>query len=278
MTQDLPNPAYPVPLDGTAEDAFSESRGLISLSKVRVKKTAELVATQVRNAIVRGELPAGQVLPTESELVARFETSRPTVREALRILESENLIEVSRGKRAGARVSVPSTGMVARALGLTLQTRRTKLSDIYQARALIEPPAVRLAAETRPLEAGRILLDHVEHERSLTRESGPIAHGVITFHRLLVEQSGNGTVTLIVDALYQLSEKHAMLVYGRRQIEDPISQAKRSELGFKAHQRVAELILAGDGEGAESFWRKHIDRAADVWLRDFRDSTIDILD
>src|SRR3546814_10423999 len=84
---------------------------------VRVPKTAELVARQIRNAIIRGELVDGDTLPAESHLIAEFEVSRPTIREAVRILESEGLVTVARGARGGARVSSPNYEMVARAAG-----------------------------------------------------------------------------------------------------------------------------------------------------------------
>src|SRR3546814_21144854 len=70
-----------------------------SAEAVRVPKTAELVARQIRNAIIRGELVDGDTLPAESHLIAEFEVSRPTIREAVRILESEGLVTVARGAR-----------------------------------------------------------------------------------------------------------------------------------------------------------------------------------
>jgi len=63
---------------------------------LRVPKTAELVADSIRGQIVRGELNEGDTLPAEADLTLQFGISRPTLREALRILESEALITVSR--------------------------------------------------------------------------------------------------------------------------------------------------------------------------------------
>ena len=73
---------------------------------MRVPKTAELVAGHLRAQIVRGELRDGDALPPEMELVERYGISRPTLREAFRVLESEALISVrrgARGRRASAR-------------------------------------------------------------------------------------------------------------------------------------------------------------------------------
>ncbi len=87
----------------------------------RVPKTAELVARHIRSQIVRSELQLDDALPSESSLMEQFSISRPTVREAFRILESEGLITVRRGARGGARVQVPSTEVAANYAGLVLQ-------------------------------------------------------------------------------------------------------------------------------------------------------------
>ena len=68
---------------------------------VRAPKTGELIATHLRRQIVRGELRPGETLPAESQLMEQFGVSRPTLREAFRILESEPLISVRRGSRGG---------------------------------------------------------------------------------------------------------------------------------------------------------------------------------
>src|SRR5258706_4139651 len=86
----------------------------------RVPKTAELVARDLRSKIVRGELKDGDTLPSEGELVTRYSVSRPTLREALRILESEALLTVTRGSRGGPRVHLTEPLLPARHFGLCL--------------------------------------------------------------------------------------------------------------------------------------------------------------
>ena len=72
---------------------------------VKVPKTAELVTAQLRSQIVRGDLREGDALPPEATLMTQFGVSRPTLREAFRVLESEALISVRRGARGGARAT-----------------------------------------------------------------------------------------------------------------------------------------------------------------------------
>ena len=106
---------------------------------VRAPKTAELIATLYRRQIVRGELRPGDTLPSEQQLMGQFGVSRPTLREAFRILEAEDLISVKRGSRGGARVTQPSLSVAARYVGLLLQVQGTTIADVYEARMVLEP-------------------------------------------------------------------------------------------------------------------------------------------
>lgn len=131
----------------------------VDVDRVRVPKTAEVIARTIRSQIVHREIPEGAALPSEAELMARFGVSRPSLREAFRILESEQLIAVRRGPRGGARVTRPNVTVASRYLGLLMQVDGVLLSDVFQARALIEPVALRLIAqrEDRTAAADRLL-------------------------------------------------------------------------------------------------------------------------
>ena len=86
----------------------------ITGGKIRVPKVAELVAETIRNRILNGELKEGDSLPAEAQLLEAFGISRPTLREAFRVLETEKLISVSRGSRSGATVHEPKIESVSR--------------------------------------------------------------------------------------------------------------------------------------------------------------------
>jgi DNA-binding FadR family transcriptional regulator len=76
--------------------------------EIRVPKTAELVAAEIRNGILDGSLRPGNRLPSESTLMSSFGVSRPSLREALRLLEAEELVDIRRGVHGGAVVRRPS--------------------------------------------------------------------------------------------------------------------------------------------------------------------------
>src|SRR5215207_5826071 len=88
---------------------------------VRVPKAGEMVANQLRRTILSGGLKEGDSLPLEKELLAHFGVSRPTLREAFRMLEAEGLISISRGSRTGATVHQPNIHVAARYMGFVLE-------------------------------------------------------------------------------------------------------------------------------------------------------------
>ena len=253
--------------------------GRSNAAAVRVPKTAELVARQIRNAIIRGNLADGDTLPAESHLIAEFEVSRPTIREAVRILESEGLMTVARGARGGARISAPNFQMIQRAAGITLQSQNVTIGDVYEMYALLEPPAARLVAERRSAEAGPILREIVAREFSIADDSDAAMDAIADFHENLIELAGNKTLIVFVNALRALARAHVTLARRRNPKLDAEMTARQLKQGFKSHARLVNLIEAGDGPGAEAHWRRHMLAAGEVWMANVgTDSIVDLID
>ncbi len=117
----------------------------------------QLVADNIRRKIILGEFRDGDFLPNESQLLAQYGVSRPVLREAIRILQSESLLTIRRGSKGGARINAPRPEPVARQAGGLLQYGHTTVFDVFRARAIIEPPAVRLLAyNATPLTIKRL--------------------------------------------------------------------------------------------------------------------------
>lgn len=233
-------------------------------NQIRVPKTAELLAARVRKAIVRGDLKPGDKLPPEADLITEFEVSRPTIREAIRILEFEGLITVSRGARGGARVNAPSGDVVTRAAGLALQARGATLGDIYTARTLIEPHAARLAAELNKVAAAAALRTVLYHARAVAQERTLLARAVAEFHRVLLAESGNVALSVVGQALQDIVERHIQLAYVRGKDAGQGQSRKTTELGLRSQEKLIELIEAGNGAEAEAHWVRHMENAGKV--------------
>jgi DNA-binding FadR family transcriptional regulator len=223
----------------------------------RVPKTAELVSRDLRNKIVRGELRDGDTLPSEAELVAQFSVSRPTLREALRILESESLLTVTRGSRGGPRIHLPDPRFAARHFGMVLESRGTTLADIYRARLLIEPSCVRLVAVEARRTAPATLREIIEEERRTLDDD--VAHSRVSarFHRSLIELTVNPPLILLMGMLTHIYERHISTAAIAANVQRFDSKSKQH--GIRAHEKLVGLIEAGECDKAESFWRKHLE-------------------
>jgi DNA-binding FadR family transcriptional regulator len=235
---------------------------------VRVPKTAELVASHIRRRIVQGDLKQGDALPSESALMEEFEISRPTLREAFRILESEGLITVRRGARGGARVQEPSTDVAARYAGLVLQHRGTTLADVLDARVIVEAPAARMLAERRNRAS-------IANQLQELLDKGTVERGgrFHEFNALVVELTENQTLVLLTAMLEHIS-RAATLSYTSRHHE-----AEDDRLARKAHrtrQRLIDLIRAGDADEAEDLWRRHLAEAGRVLVEGTGETLVDL--
>jgi GntR family transcriptional regulator, transcriptional repressor for pyruvate dehydrogenase complex len=242
--------------------------GSMRSSLVRVPKTAELVARELRRRIVRGELKEGDNLPPESSLIEEFGISRPTMREAFRILETERLISVSRGSRGGARVHLPDVDVVARYAGLYLQARHTTLADVYEARLLIEPAAVRQLVERRPrtiIEELRNIVQEMDHS---INDPEAYSHLAAAFHLKIIEGSGNETLTLLGHVIIHVWEAHLINAVGIRYDVDLAKQ------GLRSSKKLLDLIEAGDADAAAQHVRRHLERSGKITLRDSGSTSI----
>jgi DNA-binding FadR family transcriptional regulator len=225
---------------------------------VRIPKAAELVARGLRARIVGGDLPEGAPLPPEGQLMAQFGVARTTVREAVRVLESEGLLEVRRGAGGGPRVRAPSEAAVARYAGLVLQFQGATLADVHETRIRLEAPlAAQLANRNGDEVMLRALRTALEDEaEALTQpENLPWAEG--RFHRTLVRLAGNQTVEVLSAVVNRIMARHVARFMAVRGGE-PATHASHLE-AHRAHQRLVELIEVGAASEAEALWRRHLE-------------------
>ncbi|AWT56043.1 FadR family transcriptional regulator [Mycolicibacterium smegmatis] len=230
---------------------------------VRSPKTAELVAGTLRRMVVEGQLKDGDFLPNEAELMSHFGVSRPTLREAVRVLESERLVEVRRGSRTGARVRVPGPEIVARPAGLLLELSGADIADLLVARSAIEPMAARLLAENGTeeqfAELDRMLEEHIPSDW----QSDRLAETTGDFHRRVVELSGNATLGIIAGMLHEITVRHHQFLFREHR---PVSKSDYDKL-MRSYRKLMQIMRSGDGDAAEAHWRTHLDTARALMLQ-----------
>ncbi|HEY2312661.1 MAG TPA: FCD domain-containing protein [Streptosporangiaceae bacterium] len=236
---------------------------------MRQVKTGEMIAGYLRGKIVRGELAEGASLPAEIELMRQFDVSRPTLREAFRILETESLIEIRRGAR-GARITAPRVEVAARYVGLLMQTSGTTVADVYEARSLLEPVAAGLLADRRTSQDLADLTACADELEGLIT-SGAVPPDVADwsrcsqrFHDLLMQRAGNKTLAIQSQVLREVVETHLLLA--TRHPGDAATAVSNFMKVVKSYRKLIALVQAQDAAAAQQHWRIHMDVAARTLL------------
>ena len=230
---------------------------------VRSPKAAELVARELRQMIVSGELKDGDFLPNEADLIDHYGVSRPTLREAMRVLESERLLEIRRGSRTGARMRVPGPEIVARPAGLLLELSGATIADVMVARSGIEPMAARLLAERKDRRAIDELELILAEEIPKSFAEGRMAEATTKFHRRLVELSGNATLSMIAGMLHEITEKH---IAAATSGDHPVPKA-HCDMLVRSYRHLVDALRAGAANEAEAHWRRHMDSSRELLIR-----------
>ena len=187
------------------EDRDEEGGGAAQGERVRLREKPQQIADELRRLIVSGELSEGDSLGHEPDLVERFGVSRPSLREALRILEAEGLITVVRGMLGGIVVHEPDERMTARTAALVLQARNVSLADVHEARSLLEPTAVRIVASLRSRRAAVSELQQlVDEQMRVIMDPDAFGPANARFHERLVTLAGNQTLSIVAQMLNEI--------------------------------------------------------------------------
>jgi DNA-binding FadR family transcriptional regulator len=225
---------------------------------------AELVANDLRRKIVSGAVADGATLPRQEDLLATYGVSKPSLREALRILESEGLISVRRGKIGGAVVHRPDFHNVAYSIGLVLESQGTPVPDLSTALNLLEPQCVALCAgredrnrEVIPRlrrlhEAAALAIGNMQEFTVLSRR----------FHEVMVSSCGNQSLILVVGALEAVWSAHAheWAHRGGTAVNEMPDLAYR-EQGLADHAVLMDLIAKGAVDEARAEASRHLEWA-----------------
>jgi len=240
-------------------------------------KAAVTVAAELRRQIVSGRLRPGDKLHPENVLQAEFSISRPTLREALRMLESESLITIVRGKHGGARVTSIDLRAVASQVGIFLQIEHTTLEDVWFARTIIEPPAAGLLAASRNPAALAQLEANIAAAREASRND-LIRYADLTaeFSMLITRYCGNKTIHILALLIYDIIRRQHEDITERTSADARVDRLRQENI--RSRERAVELLRAGTPAAAEGFWRAHLERMRDLVLRGYNGAaTIDVL-
>jgi DNA-binding FadR family transcriptional regulator len=242
----------------------------------RALKAGELAAAHLRREIVTGELREGEALPSEAALMQRFGISRPTLREALRILESESIITIKRGSRGGAHVLIPDVAAAGRYAGALLQYRGTTLADLYQARAQLEAAGAEMLATKRSAADLQKLENALAEGEALV--SDPLAYAEkqeLQFHRLVMTLAGNQTMRVLLDMLLSIMELHNQsFLRAHPPDENSVAVVRVTQ---NAHAKMVKLVRQRAADKAGAFWQRHVSLVGEYMISDPQETVLDVL-
>ncbi|HEX4016232.1 MAG TPA: FCD domain-containing protein [Frankiaceae bacterium] len=224
---------------------------------------SEVVAGILRERIIDGRLADGDLLPKQDELLDEFPISRPTMREALRILEDEGLLTVRRGNRGGSVIEVPTADTSAYTFGLVLQSRRGSIADLAEAIRHIEPIAAAMCArrDDRDQAVLPVLQASLDETASAIGDGERFTTLARAFHERMVGCCGNETMILTVGALESLwSEQERQWAQQATSAGTYPGQSYRKAVQ-SAHEALVAAIGRGQAERASRLAARHLQQS-----------------
>lgn len=235
------------------------------------KGAAAQIADQLREAIASGAWNPGDRLPPEWQLAQTYGVSRGTVREALRLVAANNLINSVRGAAGGTFVVVPGADTVAGQIGdfIVLRLRAGDLSvgEVNHARRLLERECVRLAALNRTeadLAAIWAPIERVAADQSMDTAAWLAAD--VDFHTAIAVAAKNGIIELAMTAVHLVRPRTNTLLLDTLE-KEPV---------WQQHEAIYRAIERQDPDAAISAFEAHVDYLASVQASSSADDAVDL--
>ncbi len=226
------------------------------IGRIDVPKASDLLAERIREQILTGTFAEGDQLPTERELSVQTGLGRSSIREALRILENQSLIETRPGRNGGSLVRRPDRTSLESSIALFIRGRQLRLTSLLEAREAVEPAAARLAALHR---SERDLAHLVNCQRQLdaaSHHNPAFLAANIEWHLAVVAASHNELLIAFMTAISQALLAATDIV--------TFDSDKVRSATLHIHERVLAAIKARDPDAAERRMRRHVQAYADV--------------
>ncbi len=221
------------------------------IAALRRERVSESVANQIREAIFSGKLEPGHKLPPEREMAEQFETSRVALREALRPLEQEGMIEIKRGSGGGAFVADFDNALRALtdSLNTVVKLGQAKSGHLTEVRSMLEPVMARTAAGRATDDDLQALQAIVEAQEQELRSGALSRKYDMEFHRLVANACHNPVLSIVVTAINDA-------------IRDAIYRSKLTrgmrEQVVRYHRELFSAISARDSELAGRIMEEHV--------------------
>lgn len=220
-------------------------------------KVATMVVQRLMSDIAGQQLKPGDVLPPEREMLAHYGVGRGTLREALRFLELQGILQMKSGPGGGPMVAAPDSRHLANSLGLLLQISDTSFASVIEARLMLEPQLAALAAERADEELLAELRASIAGMRDRIDDTWAFLEENRRFHAMITTAAGNPVFGYVMSSLQWVIDGTTQGVQYPERYRGIVA---------RAHERIAAAIEAGDPELARSTMHDHIENML-IYLR-----------
>lgn len=216
------------------------------------------IADQLLDLIKVKKLGPGDRLPPERQLSELLEVSRPSLREALHILQAQGIVAIRHGQ--GTFVEEP---LVAQELRASVMSSEHDLNELFDAREVLEIPAAKWAAEKATKEDIRLL------RATLNQMDSIAASGDLDYEQLkFLDSKFHLTIVGIAKNRFLDQTLHVLQEVMGTSMETTLRLPGRIEVSAKEHLAILDAIENGDGELASKLVRAHIKGARETALAD----------
>lgn len=223
----------------------------VTVGAMRIAKGPETLANLLRDHILSGAIEPGASLAPERTLVEQTGLSRATVREALRILETEGLVVSRPGRNGGARVQPINDNGVAKAVHFLIRGRRLQGATLRETREILEAATARLAAERRTATDLEDIAKISARLEAAIDDLPRLAEENARWHIAVAQAGHNPLLTAFMKSIA------AAISHPGGGAERELPREGRVAL-MKAHRRVVEAIQARDADAAERRMLRHL--------------------
>jgi GntR family transcriptional repressor for pyruvate dehydrogenase complex len=223
------------------------------LKTIKIKRITEEIVTQIRDHIANGELKAGDRLPSEREMAQQLGVSRPTVREALQVLEHTGFVEILQG--SGTFIRDIGKQTLTDPLQALIDGSDQRYGDVYEFRTAIETWAVGMAAERRDHEEIKRLGQIIDQMKKCRAVGKPVDELDTEFHLAIARACRNTIYFHVAKTIFHL------LTQVTRISHEELFLSEEDQIRLLAdHEAIYKAVEAGDSKTARQLMQMHLKR------------------